>query len=98
VLPITSKKLQLVVREPYSPPGKRPRVLRLLVASHDEVTVKSKMQDASMFLDGPYKRVGVSVGDVVVFRASDQPLRVLGLRSRRVTGLRSRRRAPGRTR
>jgi hypothetical protein len=37
------------------------------------------MDDAALFLDGPFKKIGVFLGDVVVFRASDEPLCVLGL-------------------
>lgn len=41
------------------------------------------MDDAALFLDGPYKRIEVFLGDTVVFRASDEPLTVLGLDPRR---------------
>ena len=41
------------------------------------------MDDASLFLDGPYRQIGVRLGEVVEFAVSDEPLKVLGLRARR---------------
>lgn len=79
VLPIASKKLQLVVREPYAPFGKRYRLLAVLVREGASLVAQSKMQDARMFLDGPYKSIDVRLGDTVEFCASDEPLSVLGL-------------------
>jgi NAD+ kinase len=82
VLPLRSADLQLVVREPYSPNG-RFKLLRLVVSKTREITVQSKMDDASMFLDGPHRIVGVRLGDVVSFGVSDEPLNVLGLKTRK---------------
>ncbi len=83
VLALASKQLQLIVREPYTPPGCTLRLKRVVVRHGESVQVQSKMDDAALFLDGPYKRMEVFLGDTVVFRASDEPLRVLGLDPRR---------------
>jgi NAD+ kinase len=83
VLALGSKKLQLVVREPYVPAGKRYRLVRVLVNPGESLRVESKMDDASVFLDGPYRNVPVRLGDVLTFRVSDEPLLLLGLRERR---------------
>ena len=83
VLPLGSKQLQLVVREPFNPPGRRVKLTRLQVRSGETVHVQSKMDDAALFLDGPYKKIEVFLGDTVIFRASDEPLCVLGLDPRR---------------
>jgi len=83
VLPLGSKKLQLVVREPYAPFNRRYRLLRVLVDPGTRVLAQSQMQEACMFLDGPYKVINVRLGDETEFRASDEPLRVLGLGPRR---------------
>jgi NAD+ kinase len=83
VLPLTSNKLQLVVREPYTPSGKRYELTKFLVDAGDIVTVDSKMDNAAVFFDGPYRSVPVRLGDRVSFSASAEPLRVLGLRGRR---------------
>jgi NAD+ kinase len=79
ILPLRSKRLQLVVREPFLWDGKKIRFRRLLVAPGKSVSLKSKMHDAALFLDGPYRRISVSLGDVAEFRASNEPLCVLGL-------------------
>jgi NAD+ kinase len=82
VLPLSSKELQLVVREPYSPYGKF-KLLKLVVGARNEVSVQSKMDDAALFLDGPHRTVSVRLGDLVSFGVSDEPLNVLGLRGRK---------------
>jgi NAD+ kinase len=79
VLPLRSKRLQLIVREPILWGGKRIRCGRLLVGPGKSVSLKSKMHDAALFLDGPYRRISVSLGDVAEFSASNEPLCVLGL-------------------
>lgn len=84
VLPLSSRTLQLVVREPYTPSGKPCRLAKLLITEGDAVGVESKMDDAALFFDGPYRYVPVRLGDKVAFFASDEPLVVLGLgKSRR---------------
>ncbi len=79
VLPLGSHKLQLVVREPYVSFGRKYRLLRFLVDPKQTVTTESMMTDACMFLDGPYRRIAVGLGDVASFTVSDEPLTVYGL-------------------
>ncbi len=81
VLPLGSRKLQAVVREPYVPDGRRCRLLRFTIAEGASVTLRSKMDDACMYLDGPYRVLPVSLGDTVGFSASNEPLTLLGLAS-----------------
>ncbi len=83
VLPLGSKRLQMVVREPYTAPGRPLKLTRIYVRQGESVRVQSKMDDAALFLDGPYKRTPVFLGDIVVFRASEEPLTVLGLDQKR---------------
>jgi NAD+ kinase len=82
VLPLGSRQLQLVVREPYVPVGKRYRLGRALVKPQRTIHAHSKMQHACMFLDGPHYRIPLAVGDVASFAASDEPLLLLGLEQR----------------
>ncbi|HEY4156544.1 MAG TPA: NAD(+)/NADH kinase [Polyangiaceae bacterium] len=82
VLSLASSKLQLIVREPYAPSGTKYRLLRALVEPGEEAFVQSKMDDASLYLDGPHRSLTVRLGDTVAFAASDEPLTVLGLRRR----------------
>jgi NAD+ kinase len=79
VLALGSKRLQVVVREPYAPAGTRYRLLRFTVAPDEQLEAQAMMQDACMFLDGPYRQIPVSLGDVATFRVSPEPLRVFGL-------------------
>ena len=83
VLPLHSRKLQLVVREPYTPAGKRYRMTKLELGDGEALHVESKMDDSTLFFDGPYRNVPVRLGDSVSFFASDEPLTVLGLPRRR---------------
>lgn len=82
VLPLTSRQLQLVVREPYTPRGKKNALALALIKPRERVTVISKMDDSSLFLDGPKRKIPVRLGDEIEFALSDAPLTVLGLRAR----------------
>ncbi|HVJ14226.1 MAG TPA: NAD(+)/NADH kinase [Polyangiaceae bacterium] len=82
VLPLSSRELQFVVREPYVMFGRRYKLLKAVVP-RGHVLIKSKMDDAALFLDGPYRELRVQIGDDVEFKASDEPLNLLGLRARR---------------
>jgi NAD+ kinase len=82
ILPLQSKRLQVVVREPYLRDGRMYRILRRKVAEGTGVSVKSQMQNANLYLDGPYRRISISLGEVARFCASKEPLCVLGLEHR----------------
>ncbi len=83
VLPLASPRLQLVIREPYTPSGQRFRLLKLLIDPDERLILRSKMDKAMLWLDGPSLQVPVGLGDEVEFAVSKKPLRVLGLTSRR---------------
>jgi NAD+ kinase len=79
VLPLTSRKLQYVVREPYRAEG---HALKVTLGLGDEgrvLEIKSKMRQARLFLDGDRIVHDVTIGDVVTMRRSEEPLDVLGL-------------------
>ncbi len=82
ILPITSRQLQLVVREPYTPRGRKHALARAIIKPDQRVTVISKMDDSSLFVDGPQRTISVRLGDEIEFALSDAPLKVLGLRAR----------------
>lgn len=82
VLPLSSKQLQLVVREPYTGHGRSYALARALLAPGARAVLQSKMHLARVFLDGPYRMLSVRLGDEVSFHTSSQPLRVLGLTKR----------------
>lgn len=79
VLSLRSDKLQLVVREPYTPFGTRIAMRRIIVGAGEELVVRTKMDRAVLFLDGPFRRVCLRLGDVVRFSTSDDQLNVLGI-------------------
>jgi len=90
VLPFASRKLQLVVREPYleSRRSAHPDPIqldRIVFEPPETLTLHSKMEDARLYLDGPYRQIPVGLGDRVVCSVSDEPLTVFGLGHRRTS-------------
>jgi NAD+ kinase len=83
VLSLGSNRLELIVREPCTPFGATLSLRRLIVAAGEEVIVRTKMDRAVLFLDGPFRRIFLELGDVVRFSASDESLNVLGARALR---------------
>ncbi|HVU04489.1 MAG TPA: NAD(+)/NADH kinase [Polyangiaceae bacterium] len=81
VMPLGSKRLEVVVREPLA--RHRYKMTNFFVEPGSELTAINKMRDARLFLDGPFRTVNVHLGDQVSFAASEEPVRVLGLTSRR---------------
>jgi NAD+ kinase len=78
-MPLQSSQLQLVVREPYTPPGMAIAMRRLTVPKGQALYARTKMDQAVLFLDGPYRRIHVGLGDVVRFEGSPEHLNVLGI-------------------
>jgi len=81
ILPLDSRDLQFVVREPFSYEG-RVRFARMLVHDGQTLEVQSKMPDGKLFLDGPHTAYDIGFGVRVAFRRSPEPLHVLGLNGR----------------
>jgi NAD+ kinase len=79
VMPLSSRKLQYVVREPYEPRVDALRMTLGLVDEGEALTIKSEMRHARIFLDGDRIVHEVAIGQVVTMRRSDEPLVVLGL-------------------
>lgn len=79
VLPLTSTKLQLVVREAYTPQGEKYRLGHTLLRDGDTLEVRSKMREGRLFIDGPDQEVTVRYGDVVAFTRADESLILLGI-------------------
>ena len=79
VLPLLSRQLQYVVREPYAPEGHALAFVKGRVGSQGFLRLKSRMTRAQVFLDGPHDAFDVNLGDVVEVSISDEPLVVLGL-------------------
>jgi NAD+ kinase len=86
ILPLSSRQLQLVVREPYTPEGEKLRLTRALVPERAELHVRSKIREGRLFIDGPHEFVDVEMGDRLVFGRSEESLTVLGLSATRRWG------------
>jgi NAD+ kinase len=89
VLPLSSKALQLVVREPYTPDGRPYALSRQLVKPGEKLVVRSKSRRMRMYLDGHETVVRLDLGDVVTFEQSPEALTLLGISSRRKWGERA---------
>lgn len=83
VLPLTSPNLQMVVREPYEPRGKRYQLTQVIAKPGAPITIRSKSKEMRLFFDGPQQPVRAVLGDVVTFEQSSEPLTILGISPRR---------------
>jgi NAD+ kinase len=83
VLPLASHRIQFVVREPYTPAGGRLRLALGLVGPEASITIRSKMREAKVFLDGHRIVHPVTIGDVLVMRRAAEALTVLGIATKR---------------
>jgi NAD+ kinase len=83
VLPLESKRIQYVVREPYTPAGGHFRFAVGLLDEDGSLTLRSKMREAKVFLDGHRIVHAVTIGDVLVMRRSEESLTVLGIAKKR---------------
>ena len=80
VLPLSSTKLQYVVREPYTPDGGNLELTNGLIDEGGYLFVRCKMKSAKLFLDGEHTVYDVTIGDVLRMRRLEEPLTVLGLK------------------
>jgi NAD+ kinase len=86
VMPLESRQIQVVVREPYTPHG-TPLNLRLSrIEPGHSAKVRCKMREAKIYLDGPHQVIDAALGDLLEFRESSEPLVILGItHERRLT-------------
>lgn len=80
-MPIASRELQYLVREPYTWPNPRYRLARGFAKKRIAFAVH--MTDAAIWIDGSRTRVDLSLGDRVVLATGACPLTVLGYDDRR---------------
>ncbi len=85
VLPLGSRRIQYVVREAYHPIGKPVRPPHGLLDQDGKLTLRSKIRDGRVFIDGHRIVHAVTIGDVLVMRRSSETLTVLGLAHKRRT-------------
>ncbi|MFT5355752.1 MAG: NAD+ kinase [Polyangiales bacterium] len=82
ILPIGSRKIQWVVREPYRPDDMPLALSRGLVAPGEDLILKSKTRNGRMYMDGAQRVVDVDIGQEIRLSRSSESLTLLGLRSR----------------
>lgn len=83
VLPITSKKIQFVVRELYVPgviAAKRKPLRQGLIAHGHHLKFINQTRDAQLFMDGAHRKTHVPMGATLTFRSSNDGLTLLGFR------------------
>lgn len=78
ILPLASRRLQYVVREPYQPGPRRFALVRGLVESGGRLEITSKVRDGRVWLDGPHHVREIRMGSEIVLQRSSEPLRLLG--------------------
>ncbi|HEX4517741.1 MAG TPA: NAD(+)/NADH kinase [Polyangiaceae bacterium] len=83
VLPLTSRRLQFVVREAYVPRGEKLRLLRGVIEDGGALDIHCKMRVAKIFIDGTHIVADAGLGDVLRMTRSPQNLVVLGLKAGR---------------
>jgi len=80
ILPVRSRLLQFVVREPYEPNGTRYRLLKGLVKADASLTLQSSMRAGRLYLDGPHDAHPVEMASKIEFRRSPESLTLLGFK------------------
>ena len=79
ILPLRSRKLQYLVREPYHGGRCRYRLRQGIVGPETLLVVISKTRRGRLFVDGPHLRFSLGLGDGLTVTTAATPLRVLGL-------------------
>jgi NAD+ kinase len=77
ILPVESRRLQFVVREPYQPGRQRYQLARGLVEEGDKLRLVSEVREGRLFIDGPHRVREVRMGSEVVLKRSREPLTLL---------------------
>jgi NAD+ kinase len=86
LLPLRSRKLQYLVREPYTADGYRYRLRKGVLTPDTPLELTSRTRRGRLFIDGPHLRFTLGLGDVLTVTTGAAPLRVLGLDGRRRQG------------
>ena len=79
VLPLRSRRLQYLVREPNFGDSRHYHLLRGHVAPGTLLRVVSRMRRGRVFMDGPHLRFPFGLGDVLTVTTAATPLRAIGL-------------------
>lgn len=80
LLPVSSSRLQFLVREPYTIGRPAYRLLQGVVAANEQLEIQSHMRTGRLYLDGPHVWRVVEIGSRLRFSRSAEPLSLLGFR------------------
>jgi len=83
VLPLKSRNIQFVVREPYQITGKRMKLTQGMVKPNEKLVIYSKMRAGRIYLDGPHNVEQFPVGDMLEIKISRHPLFAYGFHETR---------------
>jgi len=83
IMPLRSRQLQYLVREPYSADRCPYRLRKGIVKPETPLEIMSKTRRGRLFMDGPHVRFSLGLGDVLTISTAAEPLRVLGLDTQR---------------
>ncbi len=82
-LPLRSEAVQYLVREPYTPPGIRNRLLRGVVRPKEKFSVRSKIRAGAIFVDGAHLQLAFPMGTRLGIDTATPKLTVFGFDERR---------------
>ena len=82
VMPIGSRRLQYVVREPYFTAGADRAKSRGFVEPDQTLRVTSHIRQGRLYVDGPHDGRVIDIGSNLTVALSDEPLTILGYRRR----------------
>lgn len=79
VLPLSSKNIQFLVREPYPPKTGAYRLLKGIRSKRTPIELISKTYDGRIYLDGPHNMYEFGIGDRLRIDYDAPPLQIYGL-------------------
>ena len=82
-LPLRSRRLQYLVREPYIADGLPYRLGKGVVAPDAQMELVSKTRQGRLYIDGSHRHVPCGLGDVMQVSTAAPPLRALGIDDQR---------------
>lgn len=80
-MPMGSRRLQYVVREPYRLDDSDTDLCKGFVEPGEQLVVTSHIRQGRLFVDGPHDGRVVDIGSRLTLQLSDEPLSILGYRA-----------------
>lgn len=79
VMPLESRDVQYLVREPCPPIHKAYRHTKGIRPINDLLAITSRMEEGMIYLDGPHNTLKFTIGDVLTLVDTAPPFRIFGL-------------------